>query len=265
MGDYRRVSELQRTSATAPPAPADGANRDTDGADRGADGADRGTAGADRSADGAAVEPPVRPVIAAGAAKRANASVIGMIIALALSIAAFLPIVLMNPSPKSDGYRADVNVGAIAQTAAGVAGFTPVAPSAGDGFRPNYARWESGTGSGVATWEVGYITPKESFIGLVQTRQPNPTWLLQQVRNAPVTGTRNAGGRDWELRDGGRGEKSMVLVHRGSTVILSGSASLEEFSSLAAAVVTSLESNPAAGTPAPAPGATISPSAAPAP
>ena len=84
----------------------------------------------------------------------------------------------------------------------------PWPPDTGDTFRANYARWESGAGSGVPTWEVGYLTPKESFIGLVQTRQANPTWLLQQTKNAPVTGTRNAGGRDWELRDTGKGEKS---------------------------------------------------------
>lgn len=233
MGDYRGVSEMQDRSATAPAIPAGEAAQ---------------------GAAGAAGQPPVKPVIAPGAAKRANASVIGMIIALALSIGTFLPIVLMNPSPKSDGYRPDVNVSAIAQNAAGVAGFTPLAPSPGDTFRPNYARWESGTGSGVPTWEVGYITPKESFIGLVQTRQSNPTWLLQQVNNAPVTGTRNAGGRDWELRDSGKGDKSMVLVHRGTTVILTGPAQLDEFSALAAAVVKSLDSNPAA---------TVSPSATP--
>ena len=87
----------------------------------------------------------VKPVIRAAAAKRANASVIGMIVALVVSIAAFLPIVLMNPSPKTDGYRPDINVSAVAHNAADVAGFTPAAPDTGDTFRPNYARWESGT------------------------------------------------------------------------------------------------------------------------
>ncbi|MGY2743267.1 hypothetical protein ACVWZ8_000384 [Arthrobacter sp. UYCu723] len=229
------MSEMQDTSPAAPVPPAGGAAQ---------------------GAPAEAGQPPVKPVIAAGAAKRANASVIGMFIALALSIAVFLPIVLLNPSPKSDGYRPDIDVSGIAKNAAGVAGFTPAAPSTGDAFRPNYARWESGTGTGVATWEVGYITPKQSFIGLVQTRQSNPTWLLQQVKNAPLTGTRNAGGRDWELRDTGKGEKSMVLVHRGTTVILSGPAQLDEFTVLAAAVVTSLDNNPEA---------TVSPSAPPSP
>lgn len=208
------------------------------------------------SASGAPVQTPVKPVIPAAAAKRANASVIGMMIALAVSIAAFLPIVLMNPAPKADGFRPDINVSAVAQNAADVAGFTPVAPNPGDTYRPNYARWESGTESGVPTWEIGYVTPKEAFIGLAQTAQANPTWLVQQVENAPVTGKRNAGGLDWELRDSGKGKKSMVLVHRGTTVVLTGAAQLDEFSVLAAAVVQSLNSNPPA---------TVSPSAVPSP
>ncbi|MEN8581185.1 DUF4245 domain-containing protein [Burkholderia sp. RS01] len=200
--------------------------------------------------------PPVKPVIPAAAAKRANASVIGMIVALVVSIAAFLPIVLMNPAPKSDGFHPNIDVTAVARNAAGVAGFTPVTPAGGDTFRPNYARWEAGTGTGVPTWEIGYLTPKEAFIGLVQTRNANPTWLLQQTKNAPVTGTRNAGGQEWELRDTGKGEKSMVLDHRGTTVVLSGEAQLDEFAVLAAAVVNSMDSNPAV---------TVSPSASPAP
>lgn len=218
MGDYRRVSETQDKSAPDTPA-----------------------AGHGSSPDPAAQ--PIKPVIPAAAAKRANASVIGMIIALVVSIAAFLPIVLMNPAPKSDGFRPDINVSAIAGNAADVAGFTPVTPEVGDTFRPNYARWVAGTGTGVPTWEVGYLTPKEAFIGLVQTRKANPTWLLQQTKNAPVTGTRNAGGKEWELRDTGKGERSMVLAYRGTTVVLSGEAQLDEFAVLAAAVVKSLESN----------------------
>jgi Protein of unknown function (DUF4245) len=196
-----------------------------------------------------AAQPAVKPVIAAKAAKRANASVIGMVIALLVCVLAFLPIVLMNPTPKSDGYKPDVDVTAIAANAKDVAGFTPLAPDAGDTFRPNYARWESGTASGVPTWEVGFVTPKESFIGLVQTRKANPTWLLQQTDNAPVTGTRNAGGREWELRDAGKGKRSMVLEYKGTTIILSGPAGIDEMSTLAAAVVKSADTvSPAAGT-----------------
>ena len=234
MGDYRRVNDMQEaTSPSSGQAKPEGRT----------------------GAAGSSADAPVKPVIPAAAAKRANASVIGMIIALVLSIAAFLPVVLMNP-PKTEGYRPDIDVASVARNAADVAGFTPVAPDTGNAFRANYARWEAGTGSGVPTWEVGYLTPKTSFIALVQTRSANPTWLLQQTKNAPVTGSRNAGGQEWELRDTGKGEKSMVLNYRGSTVILSGAAQLDEFAALAAAVVGSLDSNPAV---------TVSPSAAPTP
>jgi len=231
MGDYRGVSETQDKSTPAAPEASHGNSPAT-------------------------APPPVKPVIPAAAAKRANASVIGMIVALVVSIAAFLPIVLMNPAPKSDGFHPNIDVTSVARNAADVAGFTPVTPAPGDTFRANYARWEAGTGTGVPTWEVGYLTPKEAFIGLVQTRKANPTWLLQQTENAPVTGTRNAGGQEWELRDTGKGKKSMVLNHRGTTVVLSGEAQLDEFAVLAAAVVKSLDSNPAV---------TVSPSTSPAP
>lgn len=210
---------------------------------------------------------PAKPVLNAKAAKRANASVIGMVVALLVCVLAFLPIVLMNPAPKSSGYRPNVDVSAIAANAADVAGFTPAAPDTGETFSPNYARWESGSGSGVPTWEVGYLTPKQAFIGLTQTKQANPTWLLQKTSNAPVTGTRSAGGRDWELRDNGKGTRSMVLAYRGTTVILAGTAELDEFSVLAAAVVKSMDGTPAAGTVSPpsAPAATVSPTTVPAP
>jgi Protein of unknown function (DUF4245) len=235
MGDYRGVSEMQeKTSPGQDPSDSRPGGQDTPNGD----------------------VPAIKPVIPAAAAKRANASVIGMIVALLVSIAAFLPIVLMNPLPKSDGFRPDIDVSAVSRNAADVAGFTPVAPDTANEFRPNYARWESGTGNGVPTWEVGYITPKDSFIGLVQTRQSNPTWLFQQTKSAPVTGTRDAGGQAWELRDTGKGEKSMILDYRGTTVILSGTAQLDEFAVLADAVVKSMDSNPPV---------TVSPSASTAP
>ena len=160
MGDYRRVNETQDKSAPDTPAAGHGSTPDP------------------------AVQP-IKPVIPAAAAKRANASVIGMIIALVVSIAAFLPIVLMNPAPKSDGFRPNIDVSAVAGNAADVAGFTPVTPDTGDTFSPNYARWEAGTGTGVPTWEVGYLTPKEAFIGLVQ-RDPHD--LLGDAGGRPRMG-----------------------------------------------------------------------------
>ncbi|MGO4652768.1 DUF4245 domain-containing protein [Arthrobacter sp. 2RAF22] len=218
------------------------------------DGGGTGAAGADDAGQAA-----VKPVIPAKAAKRANASVIGMLIALLLCVLAFLPIVLMNPAPKSNGYKPNVDVAATAANAKDVAGFTPVAPDTGDTFSPNYARWSSGTGDGVPTWEVGYVTPKQAFIGIVQTRKANPTWIFQQTGSAPVTGTRSAGGHDWELHDTAKGNRSMVLNYRGTTIILSGGAGLDEFSTLATALVKAMDAAPVASADASTkPGDTVS-------
>lgn len=222
--------------------------------------------GTEAAGSNGAGQPAVKPVIAAKAAKRANASVIGMLIALLLCVLAFLPIVLMNPAPKSSGYKPNVDVAATAANAKDVAGFTPVAPNTGDTFSPNYARWSSGTGDGVPTWEVGYVTPQQMFIGLVQTRKANPTWIFQQTGSAPITGTRSAGGHDWELHDTAKGNRSMVLNYRGTTIILSGSAGLDEFSTLAAAVVKAMDAAPVASADATTtPGDTVSQPATPKP
>ena len=218
--------------------------------DKPAAGNEPDAAEANQTSAQAAPDAPYKPVIAAKAAKRANASVIGMVIALLVCVLAFLPIVLMNPAPKGEGFRPDVDVAAIARNATGVAGFTPVTPDTGDTFKPNYARWESGSGSGVPTWEIGFLTPKENFIGLTQTSQANPTWVLQQTENLPVTGTRSAGGQEWELRDSGKEKRSMVLEYRGTTIVLNGTANLDEFATLAAAVVKSAEQAPPASAPA---------------
>ena len=120
----------------------------------------------------------------------------------------------------------------------------------------HYDRWEWSRASGAPIWQVGHQTPKECIIARFQPRQANPTWLVQQTKSAPVTGKRAAGGQDWELHDTGKGEKSMVLNYRGTTVVLTGSAQLDEFAELAAAVVQSMEANPAV---------TVSPSASTAP
>ena len=73
----------------------------------------------------------------------------------------------------------------------------------------------------------------------MQTASANPTWLLTQVKQAPVTGTREVGGVEWTLYDKPGTEKSLVAQLDGTTVVLSGSAGFAELDALAEAVVTS--------------------------
>lgn len=181
-------------------------------------------------------QPAVKPVLSPGAAKRANASVVGMIMALAVSLLALIPVLLLSANSGAQVQRPTVDVSAVASDAKGVAGFSPAAPALPAGYSPNYARWVSGTSDGVNHWDVGWVTPKQQFVSIEQTAMANPTWITQQVHEAPITGTRSAGGIDWTLYDKPGVERSYVGKVGGTTVIVSGSADFSEFDVVASAV-----------------------------
>lgn len=184
-------------------------------------------------------QPVAKPVLTPGAAKRANASVIGMIMALGVSLLVLVPIMLLSANSQSQVHRPTVDVSAVAANAKDTAGFSPAAPALPDGYSANYARWVAGGSDGVSQWDVGYVTPKQQFVSVVQTATANPTWITQQVKDAPKTGTRSAGGVEWTLYDKPGVEKSYVGTVGGTTVIVSGSADFSEFDVVAAAVAAS--------------------------
>ncbi|MCC9194190.1 DUF4245 domain-containing protein [Arthrobacter sp. zg-Y916] len=183
-------------------------------------------------------ENPVTPTLTAKQAKRANANVIGMLIATGITLAIVLIPVLLNPYQKPP--VRDVDVQAIAGEAAGDAGYDPLAPGLPEGWTANYARWDSGVNSGVPAWEVGYLTPDTEFIRLTQTAEANPTWISQTTRDSLVAGERTAGGAVWQLRDSANGEAHLVTEVEGMTVILSSEADLASVDVLAEAVLQDL-------------------------
>nr|WP_231712926.1 DUF4245 domain-containing protein [Arthrobacter sp. zg-Y820] len=176
-------------------------------------------------------------------AKRANATVIGMLLATGATLLLVLVPVLLNPTPKATTRNVDVQQ--ISVQAAADAGYAPLAPELPEGWSSNYARWEATSSSGVPVWEVGYVTPNSDFIRLSETNAGNPTWIAQASGDSMVAGERVAGGQTWELRDSTDGEASMVLEHEGLTVVLTGEADLAEFDVLAEAVVLDLDKTPA--------------------
>ncbi|MCC9205373.1 DUF4245 domain-containing protein [Arthrobacter sp. zg-Y769] len=184
---------------------------------------------------------PVTPVLTAKQAKRANATVIGMLIATGLTLALCLVPVLLNPAPKMQARNVDV--AAAANQAAGDAGYRPLALELPDGWSANYARWNAGTNDGVPNWEVGYVTPDTEFISLTQTNAANPTWVFEHTGDSTVSGERPAGGITWELRDSSNGDATLVGEIDGQTLLLSGSADLAEFDVLAEHAVRELRGN----------------------
>ncbi len=192
--------------------------------------------------------PGVRPVIPPSAAKRANASVMGMLLALLVTVAVVVPIILLNPHQNASAYRPGVDVPAIAAQARDAAGFAPAAAVLPEGWTVNYARWNSAGAVEVAFWEVGYVSASQQFISLKQSANANPTWLAQATANAPVTGDRMVGMQDWELRDKPGADRSLIINYKGTTLVLSGSATLTEMDVLAAAATASIDAQLATNT-----------------
>lgn len=183
---------------------------------------------------------PVKPVLSAKQAKRANASSIGMFIATAVTLGLVFFVVLLNPTHTAETYTRDVDVATIASQAEDAAGYLPVAAQLPDGWTSNYARWTGSTADGVAFWEVGYLTPEREFIQVTQTSDANPTWVTQRLEDAQESGQRVIDGVTWELLDSTSGDAFLTTEQDGFTLILNGTADLAQFDVVGSAVLDEL-------------------------
>lgn len=187
-------------------------------------------------------EPQVTPVLTPKQAKRANSTVVGMLIAIAATFGLVLPVLLLNPTHTADTYARDIDVQSVSAEAADIAGYAPLAPELPEGWTSNFARWNAGGSDGVPFWEVGYLTPGRQFIQLTQTDAANSTWTAQRLDEAQVSGQRTIENLDWELLDSSSGDSFLTTETDDFTLILNGTADLAEFDVLGAAIVEDLNS-----------------------
>ncbi|GAA1119640.1 DUF4245 domain-containing protein [Arthrobacter flavus] len=188
-------------------------------------------------------EPPVTPVLTPKQAKRANSTVVGMLIAIAATFGLVLPVLLLNPTHTAETYARDIDVPNVSSEAADIAGYVPLAPDLPEGWTSNFARWNTGGSDGVPFWEVGYLTPERQFIQLTQTDNANPTWTAQLLDGAQVSGQRTIDTLDWELLDSSSGDTFLTAETGEFTLILNGTADLAEFDVLGAAILDELSSS----------------------
>ncbi|GAA1354382.1 DUF4245 domain-containing protein [Falsarthrobacter nasiphocae] len=180
---------------------------------------------------------PATPVLTKKQAQRANSSVIGMLIAIGLSLALVLPVLLLVPQKKDDAFTRRVDVASIAAQAGTSQGFRPVAPSMPEDYPSNHAELSQGDQSKVPTWTVGYVTPSRTYMKFIQTNKANPTWLAQQTKG-PEAERRTEGGLAWTVYASGGNEQTWVARRGESTFLVSGEASSEDLARLAAAIGT---------------------------
>lgn len=173
------------------------------------------------------------PQLTTSQVKRMSQPMIGMIITMAVTVAAVAAFLLMNPEPDVEPYQRDEDVTAAAEDASGVTDYDPAAPDVPETWSANYARWETRPEHGVPVWEVGYTTAAVDFIGFAQTDDPNPTWIAEETEQASPSGTRTVEGLEFEVLDGEEERSYYVLEGEqnhadGTTVVVTSDAGEEE-------------------------------------
>jgi hypothetical protein len=177
--------------------------------------------------------------------KRASQSARAMVISVLATLGIALLVVLLNPGSTEQTYDRDVNVPAAAEQATATAGFTATAPDVPEGWEATFARWNAAGADQVEFWEAGYVTDQNDFAGFKQTAQANPTWVSQQIRNAPLTGSRTVDDASWDLHEPANGDSYLVTELDGTTVIISGSGDLSVMDTLARAIQQDLKEDAA--------------------
>ena len=110
---------------------------------------------------------------------------------LTLSIIACLGIVLATVLivPRDDSNRIKaVDYVATAESAEASSKLNLVAPELPSGWWANQAKWNAAAADGVKVWKVGFVGPRNQYVGVTQGFAVNPTWVaLQTVGFEPDT------------------------------------------------------------------------------
>lgn len=185
--------------------------------------------------------PAPKPRLSQSQAKRAGQSSRGMVLSVLATLAIALVVVLLNPRNADEPWDPNVDVAVTAEQVTASAGFTATAPAVPEDWTANFARWNGAGTDQVEFWEAGFLTAEEDFAGFKQTTQANPTWLSQQMDNAPATGTRSVDGTQWDLYEPADGDRHLVGEVDGTTIMVSSSGGLDDLDTLATAIQQDLE------------------------
>ena len=121
-------------------------------------------------------------------------------------------------------------------------------PELPEGWRANAAELRTSTVDGVTAWYVGYLTPSDEYIGMYQGLEANPTWVAGLLERTLATGTTTIEGIEWTVYDNrdsgddvGNARYGLTTEAGGSTFVLLGTATPEEFLTLATALLPTID------------------------
>lgn len=179
--------------------------------------------------------------------RRQRQTVRNLVGSLLASLAVVAVIVLIVP--RSDvPIERDIDVPAVAaQAQAGVEPQLAV-PELPEGWRSNAAELRDNRADGVTAWYAGYLTPSDEYAGMYQGLDANPTWTADLLANTIATGVTTIDGVEWTVYDNrettaevGNARYGLVTEAGDSTFVLLGTASPEEFETLARAIAPAVD------------------------
>ena len=104
-----------------------------------------------------------------------------LVYSLLVTLGLVLLIVLIVPRNDTPRHQ-DVDFASLAQSAQPEYSQTLAAPLLPAGWRSNYAEIRTRTADGVSSWEIGFLTPKDQYIGLAQGLDANPSWVAPELK-----------------------------------------------------------------------------------
>ncbi|MEO6533674.1 MAG: DUF4245 domain-containing protein [Pseudolysinimonas sp.] len=178
---------------------------------------------------------------AATAAHRNNQTLLNLVIALGASLLVVFVIVVVVVRPDQSGPAKAVDWVSVAKDAQPSVSTNLVVPRLPKTWSANRAELVdvASASDGVASWQIGFITPATEYISLVQGINADASWVSNQLQQKRVTGDASFGGFRWQVYDHrsddhpGNLAYALVTTVGDSTVVLAGTASDAEFAALA--------------------------------
>jgi Protein of unknown function (DUF4245) len=177
----------------------------------------------------------------ASAAHRSNQTVLNLVIALGASLLVVFIIVVVVVRPDQSGPPKAVDWVSVAKDAQQAVSARLVVPTLPKTWSANRAELidTKSASDGIASWQIGFLTPSTQYIGLVQGITADASWVATQLQQKTATGDASFGALRWQIYDHraddhpGNLAYALVTTVGDSTVVLAGTGSDAEFRTLA--------------------------------
>jgi hypothetical protein len=173
---------------------------------------------------------------------RARQTVNNLVFSLLATVGVVILIVLVVPRSDQPLDRA-VDWRSVTAEAQSSRSETLVSPDLPDTWTSNYAEIRSTGTGGVTSWNIGFVSPSDEFVGIIQGFDADPTWLAAQLNRSIASSVTTIGGLEWTVYDNRESTDDVGNVHYAlstevgsSTIAVFGTGTVDEIETVAEAI-----------------------------